>query len=64
MLTWGAPAAAAMGSERLRRLQASHHAMWNYATYRDAIALVGCDPAELYPAGATRLPGTVPTSAG
>jgi aspartate/methionine/tyrosine aminotransferase len=39
----------------MRRLQASHHAMWNYTTYRDAIALVGLDPGELYPGGATRL---------
>jgi aspartate/methionine/tyrosine aminotransferase len=58
VLTWGAPArAAAIGSERLRALQASHHAMWNYVTYRDAIALVGGDPDELYPEGTTRLPG-------
>jgi aspartate aminotransferase len=57
VLTWGAPASAtAIGSERLRALQASHHAMWNYVTYRDAIALVGGDPDELYPEGTTRLP--------
>ena len=30
--------------------------MWNYVTYRDAIALVGQDPDELYPEGTTRLP--------
>jgi aspartate/methionine/tyrosine aminotransferase len=29
--------------------------MWNYLTYRDAIALVGLDPATLYPGGSTRL---------
>src|SRR3954447_25283157 len=43
-------------SERLRALQRSHHAMWNYVTYRDAIALLGLDTHELYPEGATRLP--------
>jgi aspartate/methionine/tyrosine aminotransferase len=45
----------ALASERLRRLSASHHGMWNYLTYRDAIALVGLDADELYPAGSTRL---------
>jgi aspartate/methionine/tyrosine aminotransferase len=29
--------------------------MWNYVTYRDAIALLGIDPAEVYPGGTTRL---------
>ena len=29
--------------------------MWNYVTYRDAIALVGLDPATIYPEGSTRL---------
>jgi aspartate/methionine/tyrosine aminotransferase len=57
VLTWsrapeGGPA---LRSDRLRRLQESHHAMWNYTTYRDAIALAGFDANELYPAGATRL---------
>jgi aspartate/methionine/tyrosine aminotransferase len=58
VLTWTAPAgaAAAVGSRRLAELQASHHAMWNYVTYRDAIALLGLDAAELYPEGTTRLP--------
>jgi aspartate/methionine/tyrosine aminotransferase len=42
-------------SERLRRVQASHHGMWNYVTYRDAIALLGLDPAAIYPEGSTRL---------
>ena len=58
VLTWSAPAGAAVaiGSRRLAALQASHHAMWNYVTYRDAIALVGRDPDELYPEGTTRLP--------
>ena len=37
VLTWTAPAGtrAAIGSRRLAALQASHHAMWNYVTYRD-----------------------------
>jgi aspartate/methionine/tyrosine aminotransferase len=58
VLTWTrAPAAAhPVASRRLAELQASHHAMWNYITYRDAIGLLGVDPAELYPNGATRLP--------
>ena len=53
MLTWTAPAgaAAAIGSRRLAALQASHHAMWNYVTYRDAIALVGQDPDDALPRG-------------
>jgi aspartate/methionine/tyrosine aminotransferase len=57
VLTWGAgpPSSSALRSERLRALEASHHAMWNYVTYRDAIGLVGIDGAELYPAGTTRL---------
>jgi aspartate/methionine/tyrosine aminotransferase len=57
VLTWGAgaPSASALRSERLRALEASHHAMWNYVTYRDAIGLVGLDADELYPAGTTRL---------
>src|SRR5919202_2656506 len=58
VLTWTPdPAGAALAvSERLRALQASHHAMWNYVTYRDAIALVGEDVDALYPDGTTRLP--------
>jgi aspartate/methionine/tyrosine aminotransferase len=58
VLTWTAdPAGAALAvSERLRALQRSHHAMWNYVTYRDAIALVGEDVDALYPEGTTRLP--------
>ena len=57
VLTWRAPSGgAAIGSQRLAALQASHHAMWNYVTYRDAIALVGGDPEQLYPEGTTRLP--------
>lgn len=57
VLTWTqAPATAGTGiSDRLRSVQASHHAMWNYLTYRDAIALLGWDPADIYPDGATRL---------
>jgi len=61
VLTW--TEAATLGgvrlSERLRRIQASHHAMWNYVTYRDAIALLGIDPADVYPGGTTRLDPSV-----
>jgi aspartate/methionine/tyrosine aminotransferase len=58
VLTWTADAAdgALVVSERLRALQSSHHAMWNYVTYRDAIALVGLEADALYPEGTTRLP--------
>jgi len=58
VLTWTSPPAGGIAGNaaRLRALQASHHAMWNYVTYRDAIGLVGLDPEELYPEGATRLP--------
>jgi aspartate/methionine/tyrosine aminotransferase len=56
VLTWtDAPPAGALISERLRRLRASHHGMWNYVTYRDAIGLLGMDAAKIYPAGSTRL---------
>jgi aspartate/methionine/tyrosine aminotransferase len=57
VLTWGQapPGGPAARSRRLRELSASHHAMWNYTTYRDAIALVGLDARELYPNGTTRL---------
>jgi aspartate/methionine/tyrosine aminotransferase len=58
VLTWtddAEPGTGAPTSERLRRLNASHHGMWNYLTYRDAIGLVGLDADELYPAGGTRL---------
>ena len=57
MLTWAGPRrrSAAAGSARLAALQASHHAMWNYVTYRDAIALLGLDAATIYPEGTTRL---------
>ena len=57
VLTWGLnpERASRLGSERLRALEASHHAMWNYLTYRDAIGVLGLDPAELYPGGTTRL---------
>src|SRR5437763_1369995 len=56
VLTWTeAPAGGPeLRSDRVRRLGASHHAMWNYTTYRDAIAILGLDPEELYPPGATR----------
>src|SRR3954468_905268 len=59
VLTWTPQPAGVSGlavSERLHALQRSHHAMWNYVTYRDAIALVGLDAAALYPEGTTRLP--------
>ena len=57
VLTWAdAPATGDIPvSERLRRVRESHHGMWNYVTYRDAIALLGLDPAEIYPGGTTRL---------
>jgi aspartate/methionine/tyrosine aminotransferase len=57
VLTWGADPGSTplLASDRLRALERSHHAMWNYLTYRDAIGIVGLDPAELYPGGTTRL---------
>ncbi|MBW3609105.1 MAG: pyridoxal phosphate-dependent aminotransferase [Actinobacteria bacterium] len=57
VLTWGADPGSTplLASERLRALERSHHAMWNYLTYRDAIGIVGLDPATLYPGGTTRL---------
>ena len=57
VLTWAGAERDAGGlvSQRLRRLSASHHGMWNYLTYRDAIWLLGLDANELYPAGSTRL---------
>jgi aspartate/methionine/tyrosine aminotransferase len=56
VLTWTEPRPIELTvSERLRRISASHHGMWNYVTYRDAIGLLGLDPAEIYPAGTTRL---------
>jgi aspartate/methionine/tyrosine aminotransferase len=61
VLTWTSEAAtlgAIPMSERLRRVRASHHGMWNYVTYRDAIALLGLDPATIYPQGSTRLDPT------
>ena len=42
--------------ERLRALQASHHAMWNYVTYRDAIALARPRGRRPLSRGTTRLP--------
>jgi aspartate/methionine/tyrosine aminotransferase len=58
VLTWtDAPASPSpLASERLRALQASHHAMWNYVTYRDAIGILGLEADALYPGGTTRLP--------
>ncbi len=56
VLTWTeAPATPVVVSERLRCLRASHHGMWNYVTYRDAIGVLGMDAAKIYPAGSTRL---------
>src|SRR5918997_3772113 len=57
VLTWGADPGSTppLASDRLRLLERSHHAMWNYLTYRDAIGIVGLDPADLYPGGTTRL---------
>jgi aspartate/methionine/tyrosine aminotransferase len=56
VLTWTeAQPIGLAASQRLRRIASSHHGMWNYVTYRDAIALLGLDPAEIYPAGSTRL---------
>jgi aspartate/methionine/tyrosine aminotransferase len=56
VLTWTTGGELAVRSQRLRALQASPHAMWNYVTYRDAIGLVGLDADALYPEGTTRLP--------
>lgn len=57
VLTWGADPGSTpqLAADRLRALERSHHAMWNYLTYRDAIRIVGLDPATLYPGGTTRL---------
>jgi aspartate/methionine/tyrosine aminotransferase len=56
VLTWTEAQPIALPvSQRLARVAASHHGMWNYVTYRDAIGLLGLDPAEIYPAGTTRL---------
>lgn len=57
VITWAGGSAPATGrrSRRLLALESSHHAMWNYVTYRDAIGLLGLDPAALYPGGITRL---------
>src|SRR3954451_24914273 len=57
VLTWGTDPGSVprQASARLRLLERSHHAMWNYLTYRDAIGILGLDPADLYPGGTTRL---------
>jgi aspartate/methionine/tyrosine aminotransferase len=57
VLTWttAPPAGDIHESARLHAVRASHHGMWNYVTYRDAIGVLGLDPAEIYPEGATRL---------
>jgi aspartate/methionine/tyrosine aminotransferase len=57
VLTWtqAPPGGAVRESRRLRSVRASHHGMWNYITYRDAIAVLGMDASEIYPDGATRL---------
>jgi aspartate/methionine/tyrosine aminotransferase len=58
VLTWlaagGAPAEGLL-SDRYRALSASHHAMWNYMTFRDAIGVLGWSPEDVYPDGGTRL---------
>jgi len=56
VLTWTAREAPPRRSRRLAELQRSHHAMWNYVTYRDALALTGMQAADFYPEGTTRLP--------
>jgi aspartate/methionine/tyrosine aminotransferase len=38
-------------SDRLRSVVDSHHGMWNYMTFRDAIGILGLDPAEVYREG-------------
>jgi aspartate/methionine/tyrosine aminotransferase len=59
VLTWSESAQTELAfSERLRRLRESHHGMWNYVTYRDAIGLLGLDASEIYPGGTTRLDAT------
>ena len=68
VLTWGTDPGSTpqLASERLRLLERSHHAMWNYLTYRDAIGIVGLDPARAVP-GRHDAPGSRrrgPTSAG
>jgi aspartate/methionine/tyrosine aminotransferase len=40
-----------MLSERVKSVIDSPHGMWNYMTYRDAINILGLDPAELYTEG-------------
>jgi aspartate/methionine/tyrosine aminotransferase len=57
VLTWTDPPHGGLSrrAERVRRLNASHHAMWNYTTYRDAIRLLGLEPDEVFAEGTTRL---------
>lgn len=56
VLTWTEPRQSGIAiSDRLRRVQASHHGMWNYVTYRDAIRILRIDPSTIYPGGSTRL---------
>src|ERR1044072_4656828 len=57
VLTWGADPGSTprLASERLALLERSHHAMWNYLTYRGAIGFLRLDAAKLYPGGTTRL---------
>ncbi len=38
-------------SDRVRSVIDSHHGMWNYMTYRDAIGILGLDPVEVYREG-------------
>jgi aspartate/methionine/tyrosine aminotransferase len=58
VLTWlaeGAAPAQRLLSNRYRRLAESHHAMWNYMTFRDAIGVLGWSAEDVYPDGGTRL---------
>ncbi|MGQ0794554.1 MAG: pyridoxal phosphate-dependent aminotransferase [Deltaproteobacteria bacterium] len=42
-------------SDRVKSVMQSPHGMWNYMTYRDAIAILGLNPAEIYRKGRTDL---------
>lgn len=45
------PLAGKVLSDRIRSVIDSHHGMWNYMTYRDAIGILGLDPVEVYREG-------------
>jgi aspartate/methionine/tyrosine aminotransferase len=38
-------------SDRVKSVMGSHHGMWNYMTYRDAIRILGLDSGEIYKNG-------------